>query len=74
MVMSVKYTDPLKISDEKLDRLIPDHTILVAGFPCQPFSLQEFQKRILLEGSMALKNKLRELIYFAIKVTKKSTQ
>ena len=32
-----KFTNK-KISDEQLDVLIPDHDILSAGFPCQPFS------------------------------------
>jgi DNA (cytosine-5)-methyltransferase 1 len=33
-----EFTGP-QISDDQLDRLIPDHDILAAGFPCQPFSL-----------------------------------
>lgn len=35
----IKQFTGQEISDDELDRLIPYHDILAAGFPCQPFSL-----------------------------------
>jgi len=34
----IKQFTAESVSDDQLDRLIPDHDILAAGFPCQPFS------------------------------------
>ena len=35
----IKEFTNIHISDEQLNRMIPDHDVLAAGFPCQPFSL-----------------------------------
>lgn len=40
---------------------IPDHDILVAGFPCQPFSIAGVSKKTASEELLVLKTKLKEL-------------
>ncbi|MFT4272097.1 MAG: DNA (cytosine-5-)-methyltransferase [Pantoea sp.] len=45
-----QVTQPAGLSDEQaiyqhIDRTIPDHQVLLAGFPCQPFSLAGVSKK-----------------------------
>lgn len=48
-IRSVTLSDKPEISDEEayknIDREIPDHDVLLAGFPCQPFSLAGVSKK-----------------------------
>lgn len=48
-IRSVTLSDKPEISDaeayKNIDREIPDHDVLLAGFPCQPFSLAGVSKK-----------------------------
>ena len=48
-IRSVTLSDKPEISEEEaykhIDRQIPDHDVLLAGFPCQPFSLAGVSKK-----------------------------
>lgn len=62
-----QFTDPLSISDAKLDRLIPDHNILAAGFPCQPFSIAGVSKKNSLGRKHGFDDPTQGTLFFDIK-------
>lgn len=62
-----QFTDPIKISDAKLDRLIPDHDILAAGFPCQPFSIAGVSKKNSLGRKHGFEDPTQGTLFFDIK-------
>jgi len=62
-----QFTDPLKVSDAKLDRLIPDHDILAAGFPCQPFSIAGVSKKNSLGRKHGFEDPTQGTLFFDIK-------
>lgn len=54
------------ISDEQLDRLIPDHHVLCAGFPCQPFSRAGVSARNFLGKSHGFDDENQGNLFFDI--------
>lgn len=59
------FTD-IKISDKQLNRLIPDHNILAAGFPCQPFSLAGVSARTSLGQDHGFLDEVKGTLFFDI--------
>jgi DNA (cytosine-5)-methyltransferase 1 len=59
------FTD-IKISDKQLNKLIPDHNILAAGFPCQPFSLAGVSARTSLGQEHGFLDEVKGTLFFDI--------
>jgi DNA (cytosine-5)-methyltransferase 1 len=62
-----QFTDPDKVSDDELDSMIPDHHILAAGFPCQPFSLAGVSKKKSLGRKHGFEDPTQGTLFFDIK-------
>lgn len=53
-----------EISDEELEKLIPDHNVLAAGFPCQPFSRAGVSSRSSLGKAHGFACKTQGTLFF----------
>jgi len=62
-----QFTDPGKVSDKELDKMIPDHDILAAGFPCQPFSIAGVSKKKSLGRKHGFEDPTQGTLFFDIK-------
>lgn len=60
-------TAPDLMSDEELDKFIPDHDVLAAGFPCQPFSLAGVSKKNSLGRKHGFEDPTQGTLFFDIK-------
>ncbi len=59
------FTGP-EVSDEELNKLIPDHNVLAAGFPCQPFSLAGVSARTYLGQVHGFLDEVKGNLFFDI--------
>ncbi len=62
-----RFTDIDNITDTDLNNLIPDHDVLCAGFPCQPFSLAGVSKKNSLGRKHGFKDPTQGTLFFDIK-------
>ena len=62
-----KLIEDIKSIDKKdIDQMIPDHDILLAGFPCQPFSRAGISKRKNLKRAYGFEDKDQGDLFFNI--------
>ena len=62
-----KLIENIKSIDKKnIDQIIPDHDILLAGFPCQPFSSAGISKRKNLKRAYGFEDKDQGNLFFNI--------
>ena len=59
------FTGP-KITDKKIDELVPDHDILCGGFPCQPFSRAGVSARTSLGKAHGFEDENQGNLFFDI--------
>lgn len=52
--------------DKNIDRIIPDHDVLLAGFPCQPFSLAGVSKKNALGKEHGFACKTQGTLFFDV--------
>ncbi len=62
-----QFTDMDKVSDAELFKLIPDHDVLCAGFPCQPFSIAGVSKKNSLGRAHGFDDPTQGTLFFDLK-------
>ena len=62
-----QFTDVEKIADDVLKKLIPDHDVLCAGFPCQPFSIAGVSKKNSLGRAHGFDDPTQGTLFFDLK-------